>query len=308
MLHKKLSYILVSRNDEYCGDSVGRLTTTLNHLGETLARHGKTEQSEVVLVDWASPHKPLKDVLVLESSVKAIIKIVTVPKQIAAAYQRDSPFSEVHAMNTGFRHMSGRYFGRIDQDTLVGNRFIQWFYDEFEVVDYGFEWPKAAFSGRRNLDAAQSKRYRDYVFCNDTSKTVAICHPNFHFSRVTPSGKMMPFYGGAVGILLVEGGVYEAEKGFNERLVYMNSMDVEFMNRLAIRYPLYNLSLKLDADFYHLYHERADGASGDFTQPYVERDGARKTNSQSIRESVVPNDNDEYWGLIREDLEVADYV
>ena len=143
----KLSYILVSRNDNYCGDSVGRLQTTLNHTGEILEKNKQLESSEVILVDWASPEQngPLKKVLELNSSIKKILKIVEVSPAIAKKHQKDSPFSEVHAMNVGFRKSSGQFFGRIDQDTLIGNRFIDWFYNDFHVKDFGFEWPLVAF-------------------------------------------------------------------------------------------------------------------------------------------------------------------
>ena len=102
---KKISYVLVSRNDNYCGDSVGRLTTTLNHTGDILFKKGKLDQSEVVLVDWNSPNAPLSEALSLNENIKKILKIVTVTPEVAIKYQKDSPFSEVHAMNCGFRRI-----------------------------------------------------------------------------------------------------------------------------------------------------------------------------------------------------------
>lgn len=299
---KKISYVLVSRNDNYCGDSVGRLTTTLNHTGDILFKKGKLDQSEVVLIDWNSPNAPLSEVLSLNENIKQILKIVTIPPQIANKYQKDSPFSEVHAMNCGFRRMSGEYFARIDQDTLIGERFIDFFYDEFEVKDYGFDWPKVLFSGRRNLSPEQSKNPSDFIE-GENSFSVEICHPHNYYSRIIPNKKAFsfPFYGGAVGILIVHKDIFLKEKGFNEEMIYMNNMDTELFNRLAQKYPIYNLGLKVEADFYHIFHERRDGAEGDATQPFVSELGNRKTNDLDYRRKLIDNCNVEnYWGLKEE--------
>ena len=124
---KKISYILVSRNDRYCGDSVGRLETTLNHTGEILKLNNLLGESEIILTDWSSPEEngPLSSVLKLSDSTRSILKIAEVPREVAQRYQKDSPFSEVHAMNLGFRQSRGKFFARIDQDTLIGQRFCR---------------------------------------------------------------------------------------------------------------------------------------------------------------------------------------
>ena len=297
---KKISYVLVSRNDNYCGDSVGRLRTTLNHTGNILALKGRLEESEVVLVDWNSSKEPLKEVLSLNDNIKKILKIVTVPPHIAHKHQKDSPFSEVHAMNCGFRRMSGEYFARIDQDTLIGERFIDFFYNEFNVVDRGFKWPSVLFSGRRNLSPDQSLTPQDYIY-GDISYSIEICHANNYYSRVTPPGAAFAFYGGAVGILIVHKDLFIKERGFNEDMIYMNNMDTELFNRLSLGNSIYNLGLKIESDFYHLFHERNDGAEGDATQPFVSELGNRKTNSVDFRNNRFGNPNLENWGLKVED-------
>lgn len=302
----KMSYIVVSRNDSYCGDSVGRLQHTLNHTGSILSKKNKLEESEVILTDWASPveNGPLVKRLDLNDEIKSIIKIVEVPPDIANKHQKDSPFSEVHAMNVGFRKSCGKFFGRIDQDTLIGPRFIDWFYDEYHEIDLGFDWPLVAFSGRRNLSAEQSLDPDILIFDDNRYREVEICHPNNHFSRVVPNGKhMMLFYGGAVGIMIVERNLYDQHKGFNEDFVYMNNMDTEFMNRLRHKNPFYNLGLRCDADFYHINHDRSEGAAGDI-QLHAESAGSRPTNPGLIRSEDVVNKNPDDWGLDSENLEI----
>ena len=108
-----------------------------------------------------------------------------------------------------------------------------------------------------------------------------------------------------MGVLLCEKALYEQHKGFNEDFIYMNNMDIEFLNRLCMDNPIYNLSLKVDADFYHLHHERFDAAAGTNMQPHHKEEvGTRKTNPGLIRSKILENTNSANWGLQDEDLEV----
>ena len=43
---KRISYVLVSRNDNYNGDSVGRCVNTVNHACEIIAKNNVVDQSE----------------------------------------------------------------------------------------------------------------------------------------------------------------------------------------------------------------------------------------------------------------------
>lgn len=304
----KASYILVTRNDNYCGDSVGRLCNTLNFLGETLSKTNNLGDSELVLVDWASPDKPLKDILPkkINNHIKSILKIVTVPPLTAQKYQKDSPFSEVHAMNCAFRNTSGKYFMRIDQDTLVGYRFINWFYNIFGVKDFGFKWPRAAFSGRRNLSSQESLDFRRIIRDEKLSKEIDILHPINYNNTIFPKPMIIPFYGSAVGIMIVERGLFMEEKGFNEELIYMNQMDVEFLNRIAHKEPIYNLSRKIENDFYHQNHDRSEAAASDL-QIHASGSGDRITNSLLYRSNIFKNPNTSDWGLNNEDLNIKTY-
>lgn len=296
---KKASFILVSRNDNYCGNSLSRLTNTLNFLGKLLHETGHLENAECILTDWCSPDKPLKDVLNLNDYIKSILKIVIVPKNVALKYQGESPFSEVHAMNCCFRNMSGKYFLRIDQDTVVGYRFLNWFFNEFGEKKYDFKWPKCGFSGRRNLTKKQSRKFAHYIKCNKFSNRANIFHPyNFYNYIELSSKKIYPFFGGAVGVMLVERNIYEKEKGFNEELVYMNQMDVEFFNRLLLKTSIYNIGQKTNCDFYHQYHEYP-GENLSFPK--------RAKNSLAFRRVIFENSNKENWGLKDESLEIFKY-
>jgi hypothetical protein len=296
---KKASFILVARNDNYCGNSLERLTNTLNFLGKVLHETGNLENAECILTDWCSPNEGLKDCLNLNSHIKSILKIVIVPKDIGFKYQGESPFSEVHAMNCCFRRMSGKYFLRIDQDTLVGYRFVNWFFNEFGEKSLGFTWPKAGFSGRRNLSKKQTPKYKKIILNKKTSRQAKVFHPHNYYNLIDANGTIFTFFGAAVGVMLIERDIYEEEKGFNEDMVYMNQMDVEFFNRLIIKTPIYNISQKTNCDFYHQFHEIPGSDNPSLKRP---------KNSILFRNKPFKNSNDDNWGLKNEDLEVFTYV
>ena len=99
--------------------------------------------------------------------------------------------------------------------------------------------------------------------------------------------------------------LFEKKKicGILQELVYMNSMDTEFLNRIAQKEDIYNLCLAVDADFYHQFHGRDDGASNDTTQPHAQQEGMRKTNPVSVRNEMIINPNPDNWGLLDEPIE-----
>ena len=140
----KFSFIAVSRNDNYGGDSKNRLENTINLLGRLIIESGKKEIFEIIIVDWGSFLPNLHKVLNIDEKIKKIIKFIIVPFEMANHYSSDSSFSEVHAMNCAFRRMSGDFFIRIDQDTIVGERFINFLIKSKKI-------PSVSFSGRRDF-------------------------------------------------------------------------------------------------------------------------------------------------------------
>lgn len=300
-MNKKASFVLVSRDDNYCGDSVGRLTNTLNLLGERLSFFNKDINSECILVEWGS--NTLKNKLNLNNKIKKILKIIEVPSLITKKYQKDSPFSEVHAMNLGFRKSSGDFFIRIDQDTLVGDRFINWFFYMYHV-EPSIQWPGVAFSGRRDLSLDETKNFLNIVLDQKRSKEVPITHENHYFNKYTCVKNRFKFYGAAVGAIVIHKNLYNKYGGFNEDLIYMNNMDVEFINRICKSNPIYNLGLDVENDFYHQHHSRVDAAIQSVDGEVI---GKRKTNNIYYRRFAGGGVNKSNWGLQDENLKVFKY-
>jgi len=275
----KLSLILCSRNDNYNGDSVGRLTTSLNHNSKMF----KELDAEIVLTDWGSDI-PLSETLDLSGDAREIIRFVYVPPNIAQKYQKDSPFSEVHALNSAARRSCGDYIGRIDQDTLIGDKFIEWFYNTYLQDEEMRKTYRALFSARREMSREQSENWE--VTIKDGS-AVDILHRTYALNQLR-------FYKSAVGIFIVEKELYYLCGGYDEEYIYMNYMENNFVERLKNHSELMNLGKEVDFDFFHLKHIQSDGAC-DYPS------GVRKTNPRySIARVVNPNGNN--WGLVGEDL------
>ena len=154
-----LSFVLGARNDEYMGNSRWRLEDDLELLGASVRALGLERSAEVVVADWGS-EVPLRGASRLTSDAAAITSFVLVPPPLALELQGDSPFPEVLAMNTAARRASGEYIGRIDQDTLVGRRFLETFlrlYQGTEDLPVPLE-SALLFSQRRDVPYGSQRR------------------------------------------------------------------------------------------------------------------------------------------------------
>jgi len=87
----------------------------------------REEDVEVIVVDWGT-EIPLHTVMRLCPAAAAMVSFVVVPPTLAQELQQDSPFSEVLALYAAVRRANGQYIGRVDQDTLVGKRFLKIFF------------------------------------------------------------------------------------------------------------------------------------------------------------------------------------
>lgn len=301
-MNKKGSFVLVSRDDSYCGDSVGRLNNTINFLGESLFLKNKLNTSECIIVEWGTTS--LREKINPNDKIKKILKIVEVPEGIAKKYQKDSPFSEVHAMNVGFKKSSAEFFIRIDQDTLVGDRFIEWFFNVYKETNE-INWPNIAFSGRRDLSIEESLRFKQIVRDPVENKKIPITHENHYYNKYTCVKNRFKFYGAAVGAIVIHREVFEKNRGFNEKMIYMNNMDIEFINRICQVEPIYNLGLDIENDFYHQYHSRDDAAQ--IINSEGQTLGSRKTNDLVFRNKISKHINGLNWGLSSENLKIFRY-
>jgi hypothetical protein len=280
-----LSLILCSRNDQYMGNSLWRLQTTLNYVAQKVQELSRYEEVEILVADWGS-EIPLREVLEVNPAAASMVSFVVIPPEIARDLQKDSPFPEVLALNAAARRAGGEYIGRIDQDTLVGKRFLEYFFTLHE--------------GRRQLDIPlnsalmyANQRMVPYRFTVRSPSLRAVDEYIDWFGRVLKielSSKNL-FYFHGVGIWLVHRDLWNECGGYDERMIYMNNMEINMIARLMKKYKMVNLGKLVNYDFYHLEHYH----------PLVIRSSStyRKVNPESLfAKPDNLNPNGQGWGLV----------
>lgn len=281
-----LSLILCSRNDQYMGNSRWRLQTALEWAAATLTALGRDRDAEIVVTDWGSAD-PLRDAVALSPAAARLTTFITVPPATATALQRDSPFAEVIALNIAARRARGAYIGRIDQDTLVGPRFVRLFFDLVGGVRALDDPLVMGFSNLRQIPFRLASRCPPFPVIARFVRHLGRRMPPQH--RRAPG----PFWEHAVGIWLVRADAWDACGGYDERMIYMNAMESNMVKRLQRRHRLVDLGALCDYDFHHLEHY----------DPWTPRRSSvyRRVNPHlPFSEPDTLNPNGPHWGLADE--------
>ena len=300
-----LSLILCSRNDNYMGDSRWRLQTTINLTAQNVHELGREEDVEIMVADWGS-EVPLHTVLELSPVAVRMISFVIIPPALANEVQKDSSFSEVHALNSAARRINGQYIGRIDQDTIVGKRFLNAFFDLYEGTQT-LEVPLNSallFANRRDIPYRFAVRRSSLTHVNSFIRLfgpiLKVCNINPHWPDV--------FWTSATGIWLLHRDVWNECGGYDEKLIYYNWMEVDMILRLAKKYTIVDLGKLVNYDFYHLDHFR-------FYSPF-ETTSFSALSIRSFHNHMInpvidlskpPSEfhpNSAHWGLMQHPLEV----
>jgi hypothetical protein len=289
-----LSLILCSRNDDYMGNSRWRLETTLNYVTEQIEALRRAKDVEVIVADWGS-EVPLRSVLQLIPAAVGLVSLIHVPPDLARLLQEDSPFPEVLALNAAARRARGTYIGRIDQDTLVGRRFLQIFFDLHEQ--------------RRQIEAPlestllfSNVRMVPYRFAARFPPLPVVKHfiDRFGSRLKVELTSRKPFYWHSVGIWLLPRTLWDECGGYDEAMLYMNDMEINMIHRLMQKYKLVNLGSIVGYDFYHLEHYH----------PWVPRRSSvyRKVNADHRDRREIFHPNKGGWGLAEYSLEMDPYL
>ncbi|MEX1257189.1 MAG: hypothetical protein WEG36_06195 [Gemmatimonadota bacterium] len=289
-----LSLICCSRNDNFQGNAMWRLQTGLNLTAKNVFELGLQDSVEIVLTDWGS-REPIRKALTLTRDAASLLRILEVPRPIAERYQRDAPFSEVHALNAAARRTRGAYIGRIDQDTILGRDFFRRF----------FEFHRGDASVGAPLDKCQllsNRRGVPFRVADACPSPWVIDRFVRAFGSTLPQAKPLPdhlYYQSYVGIWLVHRDLWFEIGGYDESFIYINWMEVDMILRLEPKYPFVNLGRLIDHDIYHLDHVHPFhywGAKGRVRKenPYRDHDHPP--------EETFPNSSD--WGLANEALEL----
>jgi hypothetical protein len=285
-----LTLILCSRNDQYMGNSRWRLETALNYAAKAMHEIGRANDVEILVTDWGS-EAPLHETLQLSPVAASMVSFIVVPPAIAYLLQQDSPFPEVLALNAAARRAKGNYIGRIDQDTLVGRRFLEFFFELYDAkrqLEVPLEKAQM-FANTRIVPYRFASRSPAFPvveqFIRWFSHTLTMEHRN----------SWSDFYTAGVGIWLLHRNLWQDSGGYDERMIYMNGMETNMVRRLLPRYELVNLGKLVNYDFYHLEHYHPGTVRKSSTY--------RKVNSKfaySQPDELHPNAQS--WGLAEYDL------
>jgi hypothetical protein len=296
-----LSLILCSRNDNYMGNSLWRLQTTLNYVAEKVHELGRENEVEVLVTDWGS-EIPLHEVLHLSPAAARITSFILIPPLVAKNLQKDSSFPEVLALNSAVRHSAGEYIGRIDQDTLVGKSFFKIFFEIYEGkkdADYSMD-STLLFSSRRSIPFRFSNVCPDF---HDVEKFIDFFGSHLKVWNHLTSWPDV-FWTTHVGIWLLHRNLWYESGGYNEQLIYYNHMEIEMILRLKKKFRIVDFGKIVNYDFYHLDHypTNRDLKSGSAIN-------ARKANPTMdiYEEPALINPNGINWGLNCYNLEMIPY-
>ncbi|MBM9466621.1 hypothetical protein [Nakamurella leprariae] len=301
-----ISFVLCSRNDQFQGDSLWRLGTSLNVLARTLQELDRLDDAEVVVSDWGSA-EPLRDATVLTDEARRIVRFLTVPPELAKAKQRDSPFAEVIAINAAARRSTGEYVGRIDQDTVVGREFLEWFFDTVDprpVAQGGHGGRLAAarnpegFRPETTAMIANRRRVPYHLAVRTPALPLIERYVDTFGSRLPrmddgPEDRYWEIY---IGIIVFHRDLWEACEGYDETFLYYGYMEFDLFLRLLMKYEGAEISRRVGTSFFHLDHVPAWSVGAKL---------ARKTNVARRPDSDPPTEmrpNGPDWGLAAYDL------
>ena len=107
-----ISFIIISRNDEYAGGSLKKLQLSLNHLIFQLNKYKVF--SEIIIVDWNPPNDKIKLRQALRLNLDnqyCHLRVIEVPSDIHAGYKYfdKRPIHGAVAFNVGIRRALGKF-------------------------------------------------------------------------------------------------------------------------------------------------------------------------------------------------------
>lgn len=276
------SFVYVARNDNYCGDAVLRLRTSLECLITQASRTGISY--EIVVVDWNS-HEPLVTHDYFKNYKNEKTRFVLVPPDVSAEVGVRNGVSEVHGFNLGMRvSQEGSWVIRMDQDLLLGRRVFTYLLERASNLDPNEVW----WCSRRESHPVYMQRGMDAWF--DMHK-----HPADFVDAQYPylplwTGRTYDDGEGAVGLFAMARDTWYRLGGYNEGMTGWGHMEVELSKHMSERFPdlkWVNLHGLLECAIVHIWHmeHRRVGAS------------ARPMNAEAFEPRSGSN-VDGTWGMV----------
>lgn len=112
-----VSFVIMGRNDDYMGDYLYRLGTSLSFLAQSAESAHLLDEIEVLVVDWAS-ERPLSTDVRLVPAAKQITAFLHVTPDIVGSRYGTVRFIPTCAVNVGIRRARGEFIFFTDSDCL----------------------------------------------------------------------------------------------------------------------------------------------------------------------------------------------
>jgi GT2 family glycosyltransferase len=277
MERKNVSFVITARNDNYMGNSNWRLETTLNFIADQLLAIHRLQDTEIIVVDWASS-QPLHEVITLTAAASQIVRYIEVPTEIHEKVNRGSSFPIPIAINVGIRRACGTLIALTSGDVLWTSDVLESFFN----IDGGNHQSRETLSRsmvfvpRKNIpwDVVSQSPGTDEL-------TRYLAAEGAHL-EVEP---LMPFYFGCAGALVMHRDLWIECQGNDEKLVFWGYNDIDLNLRLRLKYSCIDYYQTQKMNVYHLEHypSRTDAQSA-----------PKKLNPHVFNPLAV---NDENWGL-----------
>ena len=127
---KTLSFVMTARNDDYGGNLLHRMQTSIDSILYHGERHGL--DGELVLVEWNPPPNatPLADALDWPDELRSMsARVVTVPAEIHQRFPNSDklPLFEYIAKNAGIRRAAGEFVLSTNPDLVYSDALVRFF-------------------------------------------------------------------------------------------------------------------------------------------------------------------------------------
>lgn len=276
---KLLTIVMIARNDNYMGNNLWRVATSINSIARNIIYLGAEQEVEVIVSDWGS-ETPIQESLNLLEISRSLVNFLITPRHIAKIYDRDSHFSRPHAINTAMRRASGTFVMYTDADIFIPLVSLAkmlhglrcGYLDDYSL-DESFFW-----GSRHNLP-------QEFV-----RTSPLLCHVDQHIERhwcdYVVDKMDTTEYKGPGACLLMKKKIWFETTGMDESLIYWGWNDVDYTQRLSSQYRWDDL-LNHGIKFFHLEHYQ-DRNRTDF-------DTKKKKNE--VNETAVYAPNPANWGL-----------
>lgn len=284
------SFVYVARNDNYCGDAVLRLRTSLKSVCDGILSTGI--DAEIVVVDWNSC-VPIHTHEYFKASFQHPIKFVIVSPEMSARVFITKGVSEVHGFNLGARAASKDWIIRMDQDLLYGPKVFTYLSERASNLDPRELW----WCSRRESHPAYMgmllPTYRDvphmYAWF-DMHKDPYEFVRNHAVHLPLWTGRTYDDGEGAVGLFAMARSTWHRLGGYNEAMTGWGHMEVELSKWVTERFPgefvWKNLHTDLTCEIVHIWHVEHRAAL----------DSVRPLNTENVF-PTRPEPNDR-WGML----------